>query len=241
MRLFKTAIAAMLIAVGSAVAQTPAAPKPAVSAALPTVKGLDGRWEGVLQVSGVDLTLVFIVSTDAAGTHVKMQSPDQDPGDIPVSSLARDGDTAVFRVDAAQATYTAKLGSDGKSMKGSWSQGGQAWPLDLAQKAAGGVRAPVVSGLDGKWTGLLEAGGAQFHIVLNVVTSAATGTTATLQSPDQLPQMIPVQKLVRDGAKISFAVAAVAGTYQGELSADGKSITGAWTQLGADQPLNLSR
>lgn len=62
----------------------------------------------------------------------------------------------------------------------------------------------------------------------------------TLDSTDQDAYGIPCAQVVLTGKKFSFTVPEVSGTYKGEVSADGNTITGAWDQ-GRSQPLVFSR
>lgn len=45
----------------------------------------------------------------------------------------------------------------------------------------------------------------------------------------------------REGQKITFTVPAVLGFWTGALSADGKSLAGAWSQGGSELPLQLAK
>src|SRR5262249_33656997 len=59
-------------------------------------------------------------------------------------------------------------------------------------------------------------------------------------SIDQQSPAITASQISRDGSTLKMTVAAIGGTYEGKLSADGNSITGTFTQ-GAPLPLNLVR
>ena len=43
------------------------------------------------------------------------------------------------------------------------------------------------------------------------------------------------------GNRLNLDVAAVKGTYDAEMSADGKTLTGNWRQAGLDLPLTMTR
>ena len=64
---------------------------------------------------------------------------------------------------------------------------------------------------------------------------------ATLDSVDQGANGIPVRRRVTEGNRLNLDVAAVKGTYDAEMSADGKTITGKWRQAGLDLPLTMTR
>jgi hypothetical protein len=68
-------------------------------------------------------------------------------------------------------------------------------------------------------------------------SGSLTGTTDII---DQAVYGIPCADLVLAGTHFSFAVPAVDGNYEGEISADGNTITGTWTQ-GEPRPLIFTR
>ncbi len=93
----------------------------------------------------------------------------------------------------------------------------------------------------GDWQGTLSAGGQQLRLVLHV-TKAPDGTLkATLDSIDQPgANGIPVNSVSLKDSKLSLDIAMVHGTYEGKVSADGKTISGTWTQ-GQPLPLEFKR
>ena len=64
---------------------------------------------------------------------------------------------------------------------------------------------------------------------------------ATLDSVDQGANGIPVADVSLEGNRLKLDVAAVKGTYDAEMSADGKTLTGEWQQGGLDVPLTFTR
>jgi len=110
----------------------------------------------------------------------------------------------------------------------------------LAQVPAA-VAMPAVSGLDGDWEGTLDAGpSGKLRLVLHVKTDAK-GTTATLDSLDQGTNGIPVSGMSHTGDKVSFDIDIIQGSYDGALSADGRTLTGQWSQGPGMLPLVLTR
>lgn len=103
---------------------------------LPTVAGLDGRWEGALDVQGMVLKMVLRTRTDQHGTTTLMDSPSQGANGIPTANLARSGERVSFDAPSIRGRYEGALSSDGARLSGSWSQGGQSFPLDLAHVSA---------------------------------------------------------------------------------------------------------
>jgi CubicO group peptidase (beta-lactamase class C family) len=114
--------------------------------------------------------------------------------------------------------------------------------IALAQSpapAAPGLLAGV-SILDGVWRGVLAGWPESLRIQLRLRSDAAGNAKCFLDSLDQNGTGIPCEKLTVDGKAVSFEVSAVTGSWRGTLSADGKTLTGTWTQ-GESQPLVFER
>tara|TARA_R110002012_G_C11675852_1_gene613646 strand:+ start:4559 stop:6055 length:1497 start_codon:yes stop_codon:yes gene_type:complete len=92
--------------------------------------------------------------------------------------------------------------------------------------------------ITGKWNGILKVQGTQLRLVFNVDKSNV-GFTATMDSPDQGANGIPVTKTSFDNNSIKFEVANLRITYVGELKDD--EIIGNFSQSGQVFPMNLSR
>jgi hypothetical protein len=96
---------------------------------------------------------------------------------------------------------------------------------------------PAEQEVVGDWTGVLSADGTQLHVVLHVMKGEGEQLAATLDSVDQGANGIPVSVISVKDSKLSMAVAAVQGTYEGMINKDATEIKGTWTQL---QPLELT-
>ena len=105
--------------------------------------------------------------------------------------------------------------------------------LFLLTMAATVARAQDIAG---DWQGTLNTGMGELRLVLHITKAADGSLTATLDSVDQGAKGIPVKSATLKGSKLSLDVVAVQGTYEGSVAADGKSISGTWTQ---NKPLPL--
>lgn len=92
----------------------------------------------------------------------------------------------------------------------------------------------------GDWQGTLDTGMGQLHLVLHITKGADGAFKATLDSIDQGANGIPVKSVTLKDSKLNLDVAAVQGTYAGTVTADGKTISGTWSQ-GKDLPLEFKR
>jgi len=89
----------------------------------------------------------------------------------------------------------------------------------------------------GDWQGVLEAGGAQLHLLLHITQGDNGALKATLDSVDQNANGIPVSTITVKDSKLNMTVDAVRGTYEGVVNKDATEIKGTWVQ---GQPLDLN-
>ena len=110
--------------------------------------------------------------------------------------------------------------------------------LATAALLAGSASAQAPSAYDGVWAGALSAGGQSLHLELTLKT-AGSQTSGELNSLDQ-DTVIPATAVKTEGGELSVLFLAVGGELKAKLSADGKTLTGSWTQ-GATLPLTLTK
>ena len=209
----------------------PPAPPAASAGADPT-----GDWIGAIK--SPDLRMAFHIHKTAAGYDGALDSPDQGVYDIPLDHVAATGDTLSFSVPKVHGSYAAKWDADAQRWVGQWSQASSNWPLTLAQGSF--PPPPRVAGLDGSWDTQLTGAAGTLRLGFNIVTDAH-GTHGTLDSPDQGAWNLPLSEISRDGANVTIGFKRSDVTIAGALSADGKTITGTFTQFGGSTPIVLTR
>jgi uncharacterized protein len=82
----------------------------------------------------------------------------------------------------------------------------------------------------GDWQGSLNTGQGELRLVLHITKGPDGEFKATLDSVDQGANGIPVSSISFKNSKLSLGIDAVHGTYEGTLAADGKTISGTWSQ-----------
>jgi hypothetical protein len=78
----------------------------------------------------------------------------------------------------------------------------------------------------GDWQGTLNTGAGELRLVLHIAKAADGALKATLDSIDQNSKGIPVSAVTLKDSRLSLEVAAVHGTYEGKVAADGKTVSG---------------
>lgn len=97
--------------------------------------------------------------------------------------------------------------------------------------------APVV----GIWQGALALPtGQSLTLVFHVAVDEEGDLRATLDSPDQGAEGIPVERAAFDDGVLSLDLPAIAARFEGRVQAP-DSMTGAWSQGGAELPLSMTR
>jgi pimeloyl-ACP methyl ester carboxylesterase len=90
------------------------------------------------------------------------------------------------------------------------------------------------------WKGLLDVGSAKLHLVLKVWSEAGARHGA-LDSPDQGASDLAIDTLTWADGHVHFEMKALGASYDGTLTADGKTIGGQWKQGGGAWRLELAR
>ena len=93
----------------------------------------------------------------------------------------------------------------------------------------------------GDWQGTLHAPQKDLRIVVKITQAKPGGMKVVLYSIDQGGQAIPASSANFGGGVLKYAIEFIDGSYEGKMSADGKSIAGTWKQGPNPLPLVLER
>ncbi len=129
-KLSLVAIALMMLVIGQLAPLTFAATFAAQADPKAPSPGIEGSWEGVLDVGAAKLRLVLKISKEKDGSFAAtVDSLDQNAMDLPVSSLTLDGEALRFEMKMIGGLYEGTLNKDRSEVSGTWRQGDQSWPL----------------------------------------------------------------------------------------------------------------
>ena len=100
-------------------------------ASFQVTSGVEGNWQGALEVSGFKLRLVLKISKTADGKlKATVDSLDQSAKDLVVDTITFQDNTLQFEMKALHASYVGTLSKDGTQLTGQFTQGG-VLPLDF--------------------------------------------------------------------------------------------------------------
>ena len=92
----------------------------------------------------------------------------------------------------------------------------------------------------GTWSGSLDIGGTKLPLVFHLALQGGS-LAATMDSPSQGVTGIAASTVAFAEGKVVIAFKAMRAIFTGELSKDGLSISGTWSQGGMNLPLGLAR
>ena len=204
-----------------------------------TVDELDlgGRWEGSIAAGGQSIRTVLHLAQDETGSWSgTVDSPEQRVFGLSLAQIEIVEGTALsFDVPDTFARWEGRLAEEnGDRLVGTWKQRGAELPLEF-------IRLPDDRRL-GAWSGRLELGGTKLRVEFHVGTFDDGSLGASMRSPDQSPQPIPVTSVEsREDGGFRMEITNLRVVYEGSWSDDGTVMEGRFTQAGVEVPLKLVR
>ena len=205
---------------------------------------LAGDWQGTLSAGSIQLRLILHVTAATDGSlTASLDSLDQSAYGIPVTTVTLKDSKFNFTVDAVHGIYEGTVNKNASEIDGTWSQG---QPLELDLKRVPATPPPAAakpaapSDIDGNWTGMLNTGLTELHIIFKIINTQ-DGLTAQMQSPDQSPIWVGASSVTRVNGTLIITLKGIAATFEGSISGDLGSIDGSFTQGNVKLPLALKR
>jgi hypothetical protein len=200
-----------------------------------TAADLSGHWEGSAQLPNTSLAFVMDLVKNGKGELAGTFSSPNVTG-LPLSNFAIDGKSVLFQIKGApgERGFKATLAPDGKSMSGTYAEGGYTMPFEMARTGDAHVEAaPKIAAigkeLEGTWNGVLEADGKKLRLAL-IMANQPDGTAAgTAFSIDEGLE-IPISAIKQKGASVTLEFKAVGSSFSGELKAGGSEMAGTYAQ-----------
>lgn len=106
-----------------------------------------------------------------------------------------------------------------------------------AQVPSSAPQAQPAPALEGTYSGTLQAGEAQLHIVLHLSHTSSGELHATLDSLENAVFAVEASSVSLETGTLKFEIRSVGVSYEGRVSLDRQTIDGDWTQGSASLPL----
>ncbi len=90
-----------------------------------------GNWEGVLEIRGTDLPIIFHVSKTNESLSASFDSPSQKAYNIACSDAFVKNDSLILLMAKINGRFAGKLDADQKTLSGIWHQSGYEFPLSM--------------------------------------------------------------------------------------------------------------
>lgn len=114
--------------------------------------------------------------------------------------------------------------------------------LGILACSALAIAAPAAAqGLEGDWSGVLQAGPKRLRLALHVTPAPEGLPNVSLDSLDQGAKGIPGRVIERNGATAQMLFLDAGAGYAAKLSDDGNTLTGKWSQGPVELPLVFTR
>ena len=203
-----------------------------------------GQWVGTLPAEP-GLEMEINLDRKGAEWYGTISVPQQGAKGLPLGVVTVKSQTVTFTLQGAAGDprFSGELSADGKTISGTFTQGGGSLPLSLAWKGPPkfGVpqkSTPITKDFAGPWEGTLDVNGTTLHLRL-VLANGSAGATGVLVSLDQNNAELPISTITQDSTRLKLDLSMISGAFDGELK-DGE-LAGTWTQGPISRPIVFKR
>jgi pimeloyl-ACP methyl ester carboxylesterase len=223
----------------------PGAGNALAQAAAKVVPVPQGTYSGTLQAGEAQLHLLLHLSKSQNGSlRATLDSLEQGVFAIEATSVSFSNYTLRIEVNSVGARFEGRVSPDHEIIDGNWSQGVASLPVKFKRETGAVARKPgdAVFPVEGLWQAAVETHGMRLRFQLHVSHDPQGQLIAALDSLDQGVSGLPANRVVLNDPVLHFEIPAVAGVFEGALNAAKDTLTGTWSQTGADQlPLAFKR
>ncbi len=192
-------------------------------------------WEGILDTENRKLLMKFEFHNDEGNWTGTLHSPDEGHIEIPIPKMEITEGQLEFVAPQVKAKFSGKLSDNGSMATGQWTQNGI--DVDFVIRKVDSLNLPK---LKEYWQGTLNAGGTKLKLGLKIFETADGELIAKLDSYSQGVTGIPL-KFEQAGQQYLFSQATMRMTYEAEVGADRKNLSGTFVQMGNEFPLEMER
>lgn len=202
-----------------------------------------GDWEGMLEVPGAKLRIVFHILEEEDQLTASWDSPDQGAFGLKVDEISMQDDVLKLSMKSAFASYEGRYQQEADMLEGKFMQGGMNLDLNLnrqkeeERKLAENPSTPIT----GDWYGKLETPSGNLRIVFHINEYENGELSASLDSPDQGARGLAASSINYEEGVLKLEMMGGAAKYEGSYIADGEKIEGTFKQGGGELPLLMER
>ena len=212
----------------------------------------EGRWEGLIQIPGRELSLIVDLKPESSGRWTgSMIIPGlgikgASLSDIGVSDTdVQFGAHALLAGSSGPATFKAHLTAPA-AMTGEMKQAGNVANFSLKQVGPAQVESPphstmVARELEDEWHGEFELGGYPRHVTVTLENHANTGATARFVVVGKKTNDLPVDLVIQEGVLLRIESQATQVNYEGRFFKESGEIRGSIELGSMELPLTLRR
>jgi len=216
----------------------------------------EGRWEGALEIPGqAEVRIRVDLLRQGEEWIGTIDIPDQGVRNKSLAEITAAEGTVAFSMPDVPGVprFKATLDEGGERMDGEMRQGGASIRFALTRDAAakredlGPNSAPAAklsgvpgSGFEGVWLAAPETPLGPLRMLVRILRDG-DGLAGTFTSPDQSPQAYKLDPVEANGARLTFRIPTVGGSFEGDLNGEGSRIAGAFSQRGGSLPTVFHR
>ncbi len=220
----------------------------AVSMSLAQAPNPAGHWEGNVQSPDGEVAIMLDLDKNDKGEWIgDLDAPSRNLSNLPLANISVKGNAVAFELSGFPAKFDGKLSEDGATISGTMLFR-QETSMTFTLKRTGPAKvtlppksSPLTKEFEGRWEGVLEAGGQSFRLVLKLDKAADGTATGAIDSVDQGASDLRLAGIVIDGPSVRFACPIVGGAYEGKQNQEATEIAGQWSQGGNTLPLVFKR
>ena len=173
----------------------------------------------------------------------KWGSPDEAMSALPLESIVLTDGVLTFSAKPTGATFKGKLNESGTEVVGDWTQSGKSFAIAFKRfDPSKVVVATIPQELEGIWEGKLKLNaGIELRLALKVEKGKDGALKATLASPDQGANNIPISSIGLKDDVLTFESKIIAAKFTGKKNKEKSAFEGEFNQGGGKLPLTLKK
>jgi len=204
------------------------------------------RWEGAVQIPGLELRVVIDLAQDSQGQWVGSATvPGFGVKGAPLTGIAIKDSDVTFAMKGAlgEPRFKGQLTANG-SLTGEYQQAGNTAPFTLQKTGPPQVDPPrestaVRKEMAGEWQGTMTYAGNEIRVRLKLENQSSGKATGQFVFVGKKENVFPIDLVTQEADMLTVDLIAIGVSYEGRLQKGEKEIVGTFHQGAMEIPLNL--